>query len=369
LVIASDLIAKEIASIDPESTLSEAFAKMLSKKENALAVFESENFVGVISQREMLKRSNIYSNAKVKGFVNRHVPRLAPNDDLIKIASLMHHSGLRILPVFDNEKFLGLVHVHDVLNAMFKELNLGELLLDDIASEPFTLKASDKLSKLMVLMREKNIKQIPVLDAFGNFLGAVTLSSLIDKYFLHAVPKRELFSLSGHEPEAKKIFNVPLSELVEEVITAKPNQQLSTVKDLLCSTETIFLVEDKKLKGIVTTQDVLKAALGLISPERNIQLSNMPQLSDLDKKQALEKINRFYDKASKILVGNIVLSLHFKSHKKQGMRTKHMVKAKFSGPNIALSASSESWNFLSALETCLDTLLREIVKRHKKARA
>jgi CBS domain-containing protein len=366
MVVASDILRKDVLRIDADSVLSEALGIIIKNKEPCLAVFEGNSHRGIFSHRALLRKRVVYSYAKVKNFVDEFVPNLDANDDLLKIISLMYQSGSRVLPVFQDGKLIGFVHICDVLKNAFTEFNISEMKLKDIASEAFTLERDDKLVKLLALMRENNIKQVPIVDKNNNLQGVVTLETLIDRYFIHATPKRELFSLRGHEPEAKSIFNIPLAGLVEDAITARPNQTLGSVKEHICNAETIVLVENNKPKGIVTTRNVLEAILKSTRPERNIQLSNTPEFSEPDKKRVLQRINTFYDKACKLLAGELFLAIHFKSYENQGMRKKHSVHARLSGAGFNAKAQAQSWNALSALQNALDELSREVIKYREK---
>jgi len=361
-------LRKDVPPVNANSTLSEALGKMAKAKEHCLPVLDGSGHIRIFSYRELLKRRIINSFTKLKAFLDEFVPNISADDDLLKIASLMYHSNLRILPVFQNGRHLGFVHINDVLRNAFDELAIAEIKLADIASKPITLKADDTLAKLLALMRENDIKQVPVVDSNNALVGIVTLETLIDKYFVHATPKRELFSLKGHEPEAKNLFNMPLKGLVETPLTAQPNQTLGSVKAQLCDSKTVILIEKRKVCGIVTTRNVLGAILYAAHTKRNIQLANIPEFSEPDRKRVMRTINSFYDKVSRIFPDEVFLSVHFKRYGAQGMRRRHAVHAKISAAGFSANSNAESWNALSALQDALKSLSNEITKYRDKNR-
>lgn len=366
MAVAKDMLMKDFPTISAESTLSEAFGLMIKRNEPCVAVFDGEIYLGMLSHKELLKKRVVYSYTKAKSFVSKFTPSLNPNDHLIKIANLMYQSGQRALPVFQDSKLLGFVHVKNVLKKAFDEFDLRDLKLADIASEPILLSTEDTLGKALATLREHNIKQVPIVDKNNRLAGILTLRSLINNYFIHATPKRELFSLKGHEPEAKSIFDLPVIGLAEKAIVATTKQTLSSVKDDICEGNTIVLIENKKPRGIIATQNVLAAILNPSKFQRNIQLSNMPNFTEPDRERALERIYAFYDKAAKILASSITLSIHFKSYEKQGMRKRHAVHAKISGAGFNAKAEAASWNSLTALQQALDTLMKELTKYHDR---
>ncbi|MEM4662441.1 MAG: CBS domain-containing protein [Candidatus Diapherotrites archaeon] len=368
MVLASDLVTSKIIQVGGESKISEAFSLMLKNKEKNLVIFLDGSYFGILTQRELIKRKRIYSEAKVKTIADTKVPSISEKDDLLKIASLMYHSNARILPVFRGGTLVGFVRVEDILAKALEDEDLARKELKALSSEAITLNEDDNLAKVLSVMRKNEIKQVPIVDRENNCIGVITLEGLIEKYFIHEDPKRGLFSLTGHEPEAKKILKVRLRDIVEEAKSFRPTQKVADAKSELVKSDSILLVDDKKVKGIVTTKDLLRAIISLGKEGVKIQLSNMPPLTKPDEERALRKINMMYEKLSRILPGEFSLAIHFKSCKKQGMRVKHSVKAKVSCGNISLNAFSESWNFLTALEDCLDLLFKEALKKGKQER-
>ena len=368
-MLAKDLLSQQYPRIEAESTLAQAFGIMAKTNELCAAVFKEGKYIGILSHRGFLKPHVVYSYTKAENFIDKFAPRLNPEDDLLRIAELMYQSGLRMLPVFQNSELKGFVHVRDVLSAAFDELDIGSLKLADIASEPIVLQASDTLGKALALMKEHNVKQLPIVDKNKKFVGILTLEGLVSNYFIHAAPKRELFSLKGHEPEAKAILELPVSGLLEEANTASPSTSLAEVKQLICETKSIVVLANNVPKGIVTTGDVLAAIVKPKTFKRNIQLSNAPEFTEPDKKRVMRTLNAFYDKAAKILhTEDLMLLIHFKSHEKEGMRKKHSVHAKLDAPGFSANAKGHSWNYLTALQDALEALMKEIIKHHDKTR-
>ncbi|MEM4598772.1 MAG: CBS domain-containing protein [Candidatus Diapherotrites archaeon] len=365
MVKASELILKDVAKVDADAKISEAFSVMLKRGESTLAVFSGDAFLGLLTPREFLRRKRIYPELKVKTIVESKVPFLSEEDDLRRIAEQMYQSGARLLPVMSSGKIIGFVHIKDVLSNALEDERVAKTKLESICSETFEARKDDTIAKALAIMRKMNVKQIPIVDDVGNYCGVVTLSGLIEKYFIHSPKKTGLFSLSGKEPEAKKILGVKIQELMEEAKTFRPSDTLKAAKEEIVSDKSILLIEAKKIRGIVTTKDVLKATLYEERPYLKIQISGMPALSSLDEEKAKTRIKAAYEKLERLLPADVMLSIHFKSQRKKGMRARHLVKAKVTSGKFSFNASSESWNLLTALEDALSVLQKEALKSSK----
>ncbi|MCX8189746.1 MAG: CBS domain-containing protein [Candidatus Diapherotrites archaeon] len=365
MIKAKDLILRDIAKIDAEAKISEAFSMMLKLGEDSLAVFSGDSFLGLVSLREFLRRHRFYSEAKVKSFVESRVPFLLEEDSLSRIAEQMYHSGQKILPVMRLNKIVGFVHVRDVLSHALKDKNIANIKLNNICSKIVIAQKEDSIAKVLSIMRKIDVKQVPIVDNNNEYCGLVTLDGLIEKYFIHAT-KNGLFSLYGRRPESKRILDIKVRELLEETKTFHPLDNLINVKDELIANSVVLLVDGQNITGVVTVNDVLKVLMHEEEPSYRIQISDMPKLSKLDEEKARAKIKSIYEKIKRILHDDVMLSIHFKSQKKTGLRAKHFVKAKVTSGSFKFNASSESWNLFTALENVLSILSKEALKNSKR---
>ncbi len=346
--------------IDANESLSEAFSKMLSNGITSAPVFQDGKFAGILTFRAVLRGFTTYANAKVKNFLEEFVPKLKPDDGLVRAAKLMYESSLSILPVYYEGQLAGFVNAGDVIGEFFNEGIFEGVKASDIFTKAVTLTTNDTLGKALHIMREMNIKQIPVVDSSRKLQGIITLEGLIEKYFIHATPKRELFTLKGQEPEAKSMFEIKLIDLMEEAKTIQYNESITSIKQDIITLKSFVVVKEKRVEGIIATKNVLAFILSASEEKKLISISGMPELSDFDREIIIDRIEKFYEKIDKLLEEKPELNIRFKEYRTSGMRKKHEISARIVSGKYNLQAKTSDWNLLTALEEALDVLIKQL---------
>ena len=132
---------------------------------------------------------------------------------------------------------------------------------DIMISNVLTVKTSDSIHQARMIMKDKAIRHLPVVDnETGDYVGLLTQRSLLN----HAFNIVEKFGMSGLE---KRESRTQVKEIMTtDGITVEPDAGLITIGELFIIKKVSCLpvVEDKQLKGIVTSVDFVKLALHLL---------------------------------------------------------------------------------------------------------
>ena len=116
----SDLyIHNESPKVNPGATLREVIMEISAKRLGATAVVDPEGkILGVITDgdlRRMLEKDGIMANAHAKDIMTVN-PRTIPVDELaVEALDLMRKSDISQLLVTGNNKYLGIIHLHDLI--------------------------------------------------------------------------------------------------------------------------------------------------------------------------------------------------------------------------------------------------------------
>lgn len=109
-----------IWSISPEETVFEALRLMSNKDVGALLVMEGEKMVGIISERDYARKIVLQGKAsrdtKVREIMTPVVHTIHPDQTIDECMELMTRHHVRHLPVFENDKLLGIISIGDVVN-------------------------------------------------------------------------------------------------------------------------------------------------------------------------------------------------------------------------------------------------------------
>ena len=99
--------------------------------------------------------------------------------------------------------------------------------------------------------------------------------------------------------------------------------------------------------------------------ERNIQISHLPEIDEIDRSKIDATVLACYDKLAVILHNEVLLRIHFKAHERGGTRKQHSVKMHLSIPGIDFVSNATDWNLITALQEAVTILERKVVKKVK----
>ena len=116
-----DQKGKNIWSIHPDATVFDAVAKMAEKDVGSLVVMESDEIVGIITERHYAR--NVVLKGKtspatpVRDIMERHVFIAQPEQSVDQCMALMSEKRVRHLPVFEGKRPIGIVSIGDLVKS------------------------------------------------------------------------------------------------------------------------------------------------------------------------------------------------------------------------------------------------------------
>jgi predicted transcriptional regulator len=116
---------------------------------------------------------------------------------------------------------------------------------DVMIKEVLTIKESTPLKEVARLFSERKITGAPVVDENGDLVGVISETDII----------RKTNSIGAWSPStAGQIMTKP-------AVTVSPNDTLQRICELMYnrSIHRVVVAEDKKIVGIITTMDILRA--------------------------------------------------------------------------------------------------------------
>lgn len=116
---AKDVMTRDVECIRPTASLQEAAAKMQSLNVGALPVCEKDRLLGMITDRDITLRSVAEGQdpnlETVEDVMTPEVVCVVEDTDLAHVAQLMRDKQIRRLPVLDDaNKLVGIVSLGDV---------------------------------------------------------------------------------------------------------------------------------------------------------------------------------------------------------------------------------------------------------------
>lgn len=113
-----------------------------------------------------------------------------PDDTAVKAASIMRHEKAGIVPVIDNEqsrRIVGVVTDRDLtMNVIAEARDPHHVQVKQcMTTNVVTCSPNDSIERAMQLMKENQIRRIPVVDDAGALQGIVAIGDLVSR----ATPK------------------------------------------------------------------------------------------------------------------------------------------------------------------------------------
>ena len=104
--------------VSPDDIMTQAIIEISEKMLGAAAVIENSKLVGIVTdgdlRRMLMKHPNIEA-VKVKDIMTKN-PRTVEKSALAADAlNIMQHKEISVLPVMDGDKYIGMVHIHDII--------------------------------------------------------------------------------------------------------------------------------------------------------------------------------------------------------------------------------------------------------------
>jgi tRNA nucleotidyltransferase (CCA-adding enzyme) len=161
---AKDMMSSPVIYISPQETVKEAAKIMTQYNINVLLVMDDkEALLGYVT-RQIVEKA-VYFNLghlPVKDYMNIEFSTIAPNAPLNEVQDLIIKDKLRILPVLDDEKVVGVITRTDLLNILVGGPVLPNFLYNSRHASQFTR------TKNMTTMLKERVPE-KIFDLFKEF--------------------------------------------------------------------------------------------------------------------------------------------------------------------------------------------------------
>ncbi|MGK7393091.1 MAG: CBS domain-containing protein [Candidatus Cyclobacteriaceae bacterium M3_2C_046] len=128
MITVKDLLKEkgnQVYSIHPETTVFDALTIMAEKEVGALVVIKDQQVVGMFSERDYARKIVLKGKSSkaspVGELMSVRVFFIKPGKSIQDCMVLMTEKKIRHLPVMDNGQLLGLVSIGDVVNKIIQE--------------------------------------------------------------------------------------------------------------------------------------------------------------------------------------------------------------------------------------------------------
>ncbi|MCL1976631.1 MAG: CBS domain-containing protein [Candidatus Bathyarchaeota archaeon] len=329
-----------------------------------LAVLDAKGkYAGVIARRWIVRSRLDPTTTKVKNLM-RSAPKISPNHGISKIAKLMIESGIRQLPVFENEKLLGFVTDEDIIHAAVRQ-DWGKGKVSSVMTRaPYTIDANRSVGAVLNLFREQGFSHVPVMDA-GKIVGIISIHDILERIF----QPNERQTTGERMGEKVEVFSIPARGIMNSpVITVDADANLRDAEKKMhdYNISCLAATSSDRLVGIITKLDFLEpiSQLETTAPRLTIQfgvkdtrITNDQEAFMMDE---FDSFTRKYQEAFQLGT----LFVYIKTHGTTNMRGTPLVHCRLQFRTVrgTFVSSGEGWGVETTFRTALDRMDRRLLR-------
>lgn len=357
-----EFLENDFERIDREATLSTLTGKLRRKDVQEAVVLDGKKPVGVISYDILMKRGNLPMNAKV-GHLMVTPPVLSPDNNFIEACEALFTAGLRIIPVEEKEKLIGVVTRRSVMRAVPKIDEIAIIKAREVMSRnPIVVSENDDIMRVKSIMTNHDIKAVPVVNEEGELIGVVGIKDIAET--LMRSKERESY---GDAAGRKERVHIPVKSIMHiHPIFVGPGETLGSIAKLMIDNKIggIVITEGKKPVGIVHQVDIIETAANLAPREGvYVQISGADEVGDV-----YDEMYELIEKSMKKIVEIIpprILNVHVvHHHDHEGIN--YTIRLRMTTEKKTYYASQDDWNIFRALALALEDLERQVKKDKEK---
>jgi CBS domain-containing protein len=117
---------EKVATVPPSATVGRLVEELARHNVGALVVMEAEDVVGIVSERDIVRRLNergpALLDARVSEIMTTSVVTCTPTDSVDSLAATMTERRIRHMPVLVDGRLAGIVSIGDVVKSRIGEL-------------------------------------------------------------------------------------------------------------------------------------------------------------------------------------------------------------------------------------------------------
>lgn len=104
--------------VNPTSNIKDVIVEISQKRLGVTAVVENNNLIGIITDgdiRRMLQKTDNFTSITAQDIMTKNPKTVTPQDMVVDALNLMENFSITQLMVIENNQYIGVIHLHDIL--------------------------------------------------------------------------------------------------------------------------------------------------------------------------------------------------------------------------------------------------------------
>ena len=327
----ADIVSEDYVEFPPDTPVSKLVGTFEDPAVRGVLV-RGDVFEGIVTRRQLA--TSHHQPTEKLGSLVWHVPRLAPDEDIRKVAQLMIDSDAQLLPVFDGSELVGVVTVNGILEAVQSFLDAATVA-EAYTADLVTLDPESTFGDALHVFRERHITHLPVV-ADDTVVGVLSLYDVTD-LTVRSEQKSQGGSGGGTDPfggaisdsaartrrggfgaregDLNRVLDLPVRDLMmSPVRTIDPDATLEAAVEAMFDIggSSLVVTNNGRPHGIVTKTDVLDALTWEAGGNRSVQVYGTELIDDLSYEKIVSTVETFDDRDHGMAI--LDAKVHFHKH-------------------------------------------------------
>ena len=364
-----EIYVKDVMSTSPivaygDEMLSTVLSRMKEKEIHEVPVVDHKNkLLGYFDFENLMRRKNVPMTSKISTLMIKP-PRVDENTKLLDAVKTMVQSGLRSIPVVDNNDSLkGLVSRTDVTKALLNVPQYSGIPIEEIMiRDPVTVNINDDINVAIQKMRNLGELTIPVVDEHNHLVGMVHIRDLTNAVW--RVKERPTVGEIKGQKEKKVLF---VKEFLNPPVFVRKDAKLKDVIDTMLKMKSYICAivdEENRIVGIITQKDIVELVARKEESEGVfVQITGL----ESDDPSVFDTIYQIIEKSLK-KIGKFEnytphsLNIHVEEHNVGGNEINYAIRARLVTEKKVFYIQENGWNLYKVVDDAMSGLERMIRK-------
>ena len=360
-----DLMDREFVTVRPDERLGDVLSRMMELDLHEIPVSrDGKTLDGVVSYGTILRRKNLPIDTKVSSIMVSP-PSVSAETPLTEAAEVLLREGYRQLPIVDDGRIGGVLSRGHVLSVLKSIPELRDVPVESIMSpEVRTAKGEDLALDAVTVMRDMDIRILPVVDDMGRIMGIVGFKDVAN-YNWREKKRQTLGEMVGNSyPSDVHVSSV----MIEEPVTIPPGTSVMDAASLMLdrNISTLPIVKDRELKGIVTRYDLVELVASFRRREMMyMQITGLEREDRFETEQMERVITQSVQKIARI-VDPLMFSLHVTKYNQEGIRAKYSLNGRLVTASGVMNANAVQWDLIQATTDLMGMFERRVIDKKEE---
>ncbi|MEM5814496.1 MAG: CBS domain-containing protein [Candidatus Aenigmatarchaeota archaeon] len=361
-MLVSEIMTREVFAVKPSDSITTFVSLMEKEHIHESPVIDGKKLIGMVKFDTLVARGITNpSKQKINSIMDFPPPTLKPDQSVEEAAEILFKTGLRALPVVEENKVTGLVAIWDVLDVAAGTKAFRQTTAGAIMSVAEVVGRDSDIGTARVIMRERNISRLPVVDEAGKLVGILGTMDLIK-----AIKRpREKMTWYGMAAEMERVVSLPVSNVM--------NDHPPTAKKTDSLTDVVRIMNSRKCSGVTVTEGDVPIGVVTIKDLLEVYIAGLAQKGVYYHAIGLEKEDEAVADTVQRMIADTIQKIayivpvqfamvHFKKHEAGGLKAKWSVRVRVMTDRGVFMAKAWAWDPRDAIGKALNHLERSLIK-------